>query len=291
MKDFIEKNIQQINSSITYFKKKKPNDTQIKNYLREKFLKEVESVEKELFNEIEEHNYVKARIEDIANKYIFYKRDLEKFYDTNIYNNLMQSIGTDELVNELSEKIKNEINNERAYNFIKKDLEKITEKLMCLLKIKGFSSNILGINDGVMLANSGDSAQFLFISRAILAGFNCSNVDVRSSRYDAIIDFDGKLLKVQVKGISNNTISFKDRDRGGQGIDHTHERNKGKIITSEDCDIYVAVDKECGVCYIIPMRDYVDKLPTKKKLKTINIQEVEQFRENWEVIKQTVNRK
>jgi hypothetical protein len=95
-----------------------------------------------------------------------------------------------------------------------------------------------------MTANAGDSAEFIFVARAILAGFNCSSVDVRSSRYDAIIDYNKKLLRVQIKGISTgNSISFKDRDRGGQGIDHTHERNLGQRITSVDCDIYVAVDK------------------------------------------------
>ncbi len=109
----------------------------------------------------------------------------------------------------------------------------------------GFSTNINQLESGVMTANAGDSAEFIFVARAILAGFNCSSVDVKSSRYDAIIDFNNKLLRVQIKGISSeNSISFKDRDRGGQGIDHKHERNIGKRITLKDCDIYVAVDKQ-----------------------------------------------
>ena len=72
----------------------------------------------------------------------------------------------------------------------------------------------------------------LYTSRAILAGYNCSNVDVRSSRYDAVIDYKGMIFKVQVKGISGSTVSFKDRDRGGRGIDTHNDRNIGKRITS-----------------------------------------------------------
>lgn len=141
-----------------------------------------------------------------------------------------------------------------------------------------------------MVANSGDSAQFLFLSRAILAGYNCSNVDVRSSRYDAIIDFQGVLLKVQVKGISDSSILFKDRDRGGQGIDHTHERNRGQIITSEDCDIYVAVDKQSGICYIIPMY-IVDEMPEEQKIKPISVDRLQEYCENWNIIRSVVQYK
>ena len=135
-----------------------------------------------------------------------------------------------------------------------------------------------------MTANAGDSAEFIFVARAILAGFNCSSVDVRSSRYDAIIDFNDKLLRVQIKGISSgNNISFKDRDRGGQGIDHKHESNIGKRITSKDCDIYVAVDKQVGICYIIPM-EWADKL-SDEKCKNIKLAEVLEYKENWNIIK------
>lgn len=146
----------------------------------------------------------------------------------------------------------------------------------------GFSNNLLNLESGVMTANSGDSAQFLFVSRAILAGYNCSNVDVRSSRYDAVIDFRGELFKVQVKGITGNTVSFKDRDRGGRGIDTHNSRNIGKRITSEDCDIYVAVDKQIGICYIIPMKD-IDPW-TDEEIKSVNIDRLSQYKENWNII-------
>ena len=130
----------------------------------------------------------------------------------------------------------------------------------------------------------------LFVARAILAGFNASNVDVRSSRYDAIVDFNDMLLRIQIKGISNGEIiSFKDRDRGGQGIDYTHERNRGKRITKADCDIYVAVDKQVGICYLIPM-SFADTL-SDDECNKVRLEQVQNFKENWEVIKEVAKEK
>lgn len=113
---------------------------------------------------------------------------------------------------------------------------------------------------------------------------------MRSSRYDAIVDYNNVLLRIQVKGITNsNIISFKDRDRGGQGIDYTHESNRGKRITGKDCDIYVAVDKQVGICYIIPMY-FADNL-VDDEYEKVNIREVQQFKENWEIIKEVAETK
>lgn len=194
--------------------------------------------------------------------------------------NELSKINIEEIEKSLDdETLKNE------FKFIKTDLKKIIEKSLYIAMTNGFSSNINQIESGVMTANAGDSAEFIFVARAILAGFNCSSVDVRSSRYDAIIDFNDKLLRVQIKGISSgNNISFKDRDRGGQGIDHKHERNVGQRITSKDCDIYVAVDKQVGICYIIPM-SWADKLD-EDKCKTVKLSDVVNYKENWNIIKE-----
>jgi len=89
---------------------------------------------------------------------------------------------------------------------------------------------------------------------------------------------------VQIKGISDsNTINFVDRARGGQGNDHNHKTNKGKVITSKDCDIYAVVDKEVGTCYLIPVKSFMDPFTNSGK-KTINISKIGKYRENWNVI-------
>ena len=75
----------------------------------------------------------------------------------------------------------------------------------------------------------------MFIARAIIAGFSCAKVDIRTSRYDVIVDYQSKLIRIQIKGITQGTsISFWARPRGGQGIDSTHERNLATRITQKD---------------------------------------------------------
>ena len=238
-------------------------------------------------DELKKHDYKKSNLNIIAEKFNLSKSELERYYKTIFFKNIADY--TD--LNKLSEinlaTIEKSLHTDtlkKEFKFIKTDLKKIIEKSLFIAISNGFSTNINAIEKGVMTANAGDSAEFIFVARAILAGFNCSSVDVRSSRYDAIIDYDNKLLRVQIKGISTgNSISFKDRDRGGQGIDHTHKTNIGKRITSKDCDIYVAVDKQVGLCYIIPM-SWADSL-TQDEYKTVNLNKITHYKENWDIIK------
>lgn len=242
-----------------------------------------------LIDELKTNNYRKNSIKYIAKKYGYKESELKKFYTLTFFNTVSKSLNLKDLAQTNINKIQENIPQERLkeFDFIKIDLKHIMEKSLYIAMSNGFTVNINNINMGVMTANAGDSAEFIFVARAILAGFNCSSVDVRSSRYDAIIDYNDKLLRVQVKGISTgNNISFKDRDRGGEGIDHRHERNIGQRITSKDCDIYVAVDKQVGICYIIPM-SWADKL-SLNECKNVKLDKIIHFKENWDIIKNSV---
>lgn len=238
-------------------------------------------------DELKKVNYTKNKIDDIAKKYGLKPSELKKYYQTKFFSDIAKTVNLDNLSKLNTDEIEKSLDNKtlrNEFDFIKTDLKKIIEKSLYIAMTNGFSSNLNHIESGVMTANAGDSAEFIFVARAILAGFNCSSVDVRSSRYDAIIDYNDKLLRVQIKGISSgNSISFKNRDRGGQGIDHTHERNIGQRITSKDCDIYVAVDKQVGICYIIPM-SWADKL-NEDKYKSVKLADVIQYKENWDLVK------
>ena len=236
--------------------------------------------------ELRQCGYKKSSLKDIANKYNKKKSELLKYYNTVFFKHIFQAIDIQKLTLSNIDTIETLIKDEdlkKEFKFIKTEFRKVLEKSLYIALNNGFSLNLNHIENGIMTANAGDSAEFIFVARAILAGFNASSVDVRSSRYDAIIDNSGKLLRVQIKGISTgNSISFKDRDRGGQGIDHKHKSNIGKRITSKDCDIYVAVDKQVGICYIIPMT-WADKLD-EQSIKTINLSRIEKFKENWNII-------
>jgi hypothetical protein len=238
-------------------------------------------------DDLKENGYKKNSVKKIAKKYKIPESRLLKYYQSKFFSNISQAINLPELVNVNLNTIEEELTSEelkKEFRFIKIDLQKIIQKSLSIAMTNGFPININNIESGLMTSNAGDSAEFIFVARAILAGFNCSSVDVRSSKYDAIIDYNNKLLRVQIKGISaGNYISFKDRDRGGQGVDHRHERNIGQRITSEECDIYVAVDKQVGICYIIPMV-WCDML-SYDECKSVKLDKVLEYKENWNIIK------
>ena len=119
----------------------------------------------------------------------------------------------------------------------------------------------------------------------MIAGFNCSVVDIGSSKYDAVIeDKNGDLLKVQVKSYGKKGVfSRRGRDRGGQGIDSSNPSNKGSLVTSENCDIFVAVNKSNGEI-IIFSKDEIDSLPEKSIKRT----DYPNNWENWSKINQAI---
>lgn len=296
--NFIQVNIKQINEANFNLATTKDgvslfgSITNLKTFLKGYFVTRLNEADfnQQLVKEFNEKNFVKNKIVEIANQHFISKSDLQSFYDDVLQNALSTQIQKDDFINNALNFIQNSVENQQHFGYVKTSIKKIIEKQYDFIFSNGFPTNLLNINTGVMTSNAGDSAQFLFLARAILAGYNCSNVDVRSSRYDAVVDFNNILLRIQIKGVSsNNAISFKDRDRGGQGIDHTHITNKGKRITSSDCDIYSAVDKEIGICYLIPM-NYVDQLD-ENQITSINLNSLKQYKENWNIIAEVAETK
>lgn len=294
IKEFIEQNIITINSPKGFFKIKNDfSEIEIKNFLKIKFLNDLknEAILDNIMNDFINLKFKSSKIISLANKYGYYNTDLKKFLKSQILFDLAKMLDSSAIDNlskiTMDEIVKISKMPEEKFNFIKSEIKILLKKSFFLISKGGFIKNLMNINEGIMTANAGDSAQFLFVSRAILAGFNCSNVDVRSSKYDAIIDINNYLLRVQIKGISesSDSISFFDRARGGQGIDYKHKRNIGKRITSQNCDLYVAVDKQVGICYIIPMT-YADSI-NEEKAKRIPLNQLEHYKENWKIIKET----
>lgn len=284
---YVSDNIEAINTKISDLKKNNAtqavyDDIDIKEYLKNKLAEELPTVKNAMLARFAGYGFQKNKISDVANEFVFYKKDIENIFVSLVFEELQNDYG-DAMCNGVTSGIlDNSTLSDEKKRFLKKDLSEVVRKSTYMITKNGFQVNLNNINSGVMTANAGDSAQFLFVSRAILAGYNCSNVDVRSSRYDAVIDYKGMIFKVQVKGISGSTVSFKDRDRGGRGIDTHNDRNIGKRITSDDCDIYVAVDKQVGLCYIIPMVD-IDAWDDDA-IKSVNVKQLEQYLENWNEI-------
>lgn len=283
---FVADNIELINQSTKLFTEKENPDVPFKkkvilDYLKTKLKNDTATEEQRqvLLDCFSNAEYRQNRIPAIANERVLFHEDLKKFYQASIFSELAADIDNTLLKSAINAMLIQAGYSEKKSKYAMSQLRPVAEKAMYLALRNGFTFNRNQMEDGVMAANAGDSAQFLFLARAILAGYNCSNVDVRSSRYDAVIDKNGHLFRVQVKGISGRTLYFKDRDRGGEGIDYTNDRNRGKRITSSDCDIYVAVDKQFGICYIIPVAK-IDEWNADHKL----LNDVLEYKENWQVI-------
>lgn len=246
----------------------------IERCLKHRFSKLDKKSLKEIYTYYEKDHTPSQTSKYFAEKLILHKNDIESFLMRTSFKNLSKKIrDEEELVNEITEIFTKKLDL-KNYN---RDLKKIISRFLPLILSNGFPDNITNVDSGIMVANAGDSAQFIFIARAILAGFDSSNVDVRSSRYDCIVDYKSKIFRVQVKGISQDTVNYKDRDRGGTGNDYRNNRNRGRRITKGDCDIYAAVDKKTGVVYLIP----ISHLEENKQIQSEKIQDLKQFRENW----------
>ncbi|MBS4329935.1 group I intron-associated PD-(D/E)XK endonuclease [Campylobacter vulpis] len=290
LEQFVKENITAFNAKPRGFKNSLFNEMQIKDYLKKRFREkcENEAFKEKILKDFANLSYQKSKIIDLANQEILYKNDLLHFLERQIFLDIFKGLDLEQLKDKSLTYIKQNTD-ELQFKFIQSKLSKILEKALFLASMDGFSANLLQINSGVMISNAGDSAEFLFVARAILAGFNASSVDVRSSRYDAIVDYNGTLLRIQIKGITGGLISFKDRDRGGQGIDYKHQSNQGKRITSKDCDIYAAVDKQVGICYLIPM-SFADSFDDEKCAK-VKLEQIKKYKENWDIIKQIATKK
>ena len=286
--DFVQKYILQINSSgfKNLFSKIEENPfstfTNFEEYIKGKLHSEYDKNEDEIFHRWRNLDFVKARIQDLAIEYKYKKSHLQEYLLKSVGKRLcdvLEERQLDLIIDRFMNTLERDFSH-KGFKSIKSDFKKVFTNSLYFSFQRGFPVNLENLNSGIMTANAGDSHQFLFLARAILAGYECSNVDVRSSRYDAIIDYRERLFKIQIKGITSSTsrIVFRDRDRGGQGIDHTHERNRGRKITSRDCDIYAAVDKNSGTCYLIPMK-WVDK----KGYDFLSMPEVSKYKEKWSI--------
>ena len=285
LEEKIRKDIVLINSKISSFK----NKDEIIRHLKKKFDALTNFEKEQLWEDFKNENFIKTRISEIAINKVLYKKHVGDYLESKMLNiieekckessyDLLSEIMSKSLLTELDFPL-----DEKETKILIKRLSKSIRSLFPLILSDGFSTNLSSVDTGIMTSNAGDSAQFLFIARAILAGFDSSNVDVRTSRYDAIVGYKGKTFRVQVKGISGNTIYFKDRARGGQGIDY--ERNKGRRITKEDCDIYVAVNKKNGLVYLIPI-EVVEQ--SKEKVST---NEMKKYLEYWSIFDELLDQK
>lgn len=144
--------------------------------------------------------------------------------------------------------------------------------------------NITKIEGGNYRTINGNADELIGIGRCIKAGFACSKVEVTNGRYDAVID-PGKgkrLLRVQIKGAGNGSVSLTGGGRSGKQISR-EVRSRTYKYTSKDCDLILVVDSNTSECYIIPIKDIGDWGTTK------SLSKLQEYKENWNILADLVS--
>lgn len=141
-----------------------------------------------------------------------------------------------------------------------------------------FTRNLLNIEHGRYRTMEGNADEMIVVGKLIKMGFNCSRVDVTNSKYDAVIDRDGKLLRVQIKATGTNTLDLTSGARAGQQISRDVP-SRQKKLSEKDCDVVIGVLKTSAICYVIPAKDL------GKFGNSVSLSRLAEYKEKWENIK------
>lgn len=141
-----------------------------------------------------------------------------------------------------------------------------------------WNKNITDLDEsGTFRSLNGAADENVFIGKASKAGFFCFFKVWRDMPYDAVLDYDNILYRVEVKGSSTGTYDLTRGGRSGAQINRNAE-NRTRRITRDDCDFVVCVDSNNGDCFILPV-DILD-ITNRQSFKTGAL---EPFKEKWKL--------
>ena len=133
------------------------------------------------------------------------------------------------------------------------------------------------IKEGTFRSLNGAADENIFIGRASKAGFFCFFKVWRDMPYDAVLDYNGILYRIETKGSSGSSFNVTRGTRSGRQIKKTDSRER--VIDRFDCDFVIGVDSNNGDCYVIPT-DLIEILDKKNLSKNF----LKEYRENWKLL-------
>ena len=141
-----------------------------------------------------------------------------------------------------------------------------------------WQKNITGLDtSGTFRSLNGAADENVFIGKASKAGFFCFFKVWRDMPYDAVLDYENILYRVEVKGSSYGIYDLTRGGRSGAQIDR-NAVNRTRRITRDDCDFVVCVDSNNGDCFILPV-DILD-ITNRQSFRTGAL---EPFKEKWKL--------
>lgn len=138
--------------------------------------------------------------------------------------------------------------------------------------------------EGTFRSLNGAADENIFIGRASKAGFFCFFKVWRDMPYDAVLDYNGTLYRVEVKGSSGNSFDVTRGSRSGAQIKKGPDSSRKRILSRDDCDFAVCVDSDTGCCYIVP-EDIIEIIGREDLSKKT----LEPFLEKWKLLMHGTN--
>lgn len=139
------------------------------------------------------------------------------------------------------------------------------------------SKNLLGVDNGKFRSILGYAGESLAIGRALVCGYNLFFKAWRDAKYDAVLDSNGTLFRVEIKQTSGDNLSVTSGGRAGEQISRV-AASREQILSTEECDFVIGVQSMNGHCWIIPVE--LIEIIGRSSLNSTLLQE---FYEKWGV--------
>ncbi len=138
--------------------------------------------------------------------------------------------------------------------------------------------------DGSFRSLLGYAGESLAIGRALVCGYNVFFKAWRDAKYDAVLDFNKVLFRVEIKQTSGSQqLSVTAGGRSGRQISRSAE-SREQVLSTEDCDFVIGVHSLKGTCWIIPV-EFIEILGRKN----LNMFLLKHFEEKWKIFQTNVS--
>ena len=144
------------------------------------------------------------------------------------------------------------------------------------------TKNLANLDVGSYRSVLGYAGESIAIGRALVCGYNLFFKAWRDAKYDAVLDSNNNLFRVEIKQTSgDSSLTLTSGARGGKQIKDEVKKgdeSREKVLSTDDCDFVIGVQSLRGNCWIIP----VELLEILGK-KSITISQLSIFDEKWKV--------
>lgn len=115
------------------------------------------------------------------------------------------------------------------------------------------TKNLVKMPGGNYRSILGYAGESLAIGRALLCGYNLFFKAWRDAKYDAVLDANGALFRLEIKQTGGRSVlSTSSGGRTGKQIDKGVPSRQRPLSTA-DCDFILGIQSSDGTCWIIPV--------------------------------------